>query len=219
MAVTFRTPTSPPVEAPARRIEASKLKRVIDVAGATVGLVGCAMLYLGIAAAIKLDSPGPVFYRQQRLGKHGRVFSIWKFRTMRVDADAVGEALRHGRRDSGLLFKQADDPRITRVGKFLRRTSLDEVPQFLNVLTGDMSLVGPRPLPAEDARYYEDWQRARLEVLPGITGLWQVSGRSRLGAEAMVKLDLAYIRDWSLGLDLRILAKTLWVVLRRDGAY
>jgi lipopolysaccharide/colanic/teichoic acid biosynthesis glycosyltransferase len=197
----------------------SRLKRALDLGFALSGVFALSWLFALIALAIKLDSRGPVFFKQVRLGRDGRRFTIYKFRTMSENADALGAALRHDGRDGGLLFKDACDPRLTRVGRFLRQWSLDELPQVFNILKGEMSLVGPRPLPAEDARYYEDWQRRRLAVLPGLTGLWQVSGRSRLSSDEMVKLDLFYIREWTPGLELRIILKTFKVLLTRDGAY
>lgn len=201
------------------RASGSRLKRAMDVVAALTGLVAFSWLFVLIAIAIKLDSRGPVFYKQMRLGKDRQTFTIWKFRTMRTDADAVGAALRHDGRNSGLLFKDLNDPRLTRVGRWLRKNSLDELPQFINIFKGDMSLVGPRPLPVEDTRYYEEWQWGRLAVLPGLTGLWQVSGRSKLSAEQMVHLDLYYIENWTLGLEFFIIAKTFWVLVTRDGAY
>jgi lipopolysaccharide/colanic/teichoic acid biosynthesis glycosyltransferase len=208
--------------APARRearSSSSRLKRGLDLLAAGTALVAFSWLFLLIALAIKLDSRGPVFYKQLRLGKDKQPFTIWKFRTMRPDADAIGEELRHSGRNSGLLFKDLNDPRLTRVGRWLRKNSLDELPQFINIFKGEMSLVGPRPLPVEDTRYYEEWQWGRLAVLPGLTGLWQVSGRSRLTAEQMVHLDLYYIENWTIGLELFIIAKTFWVLGTRDGAY
>ena len=205
-----------PVEA---RATTSRLKRVLDLLAAVTGLVAFSWLFVLIAVAIKLDSRGPVFYKQMRLGKDRQPFTIWKFRTMRTDADAIGAETRHSGRNSGLLFKDLNDPRLTRVGRWLRKNSLDELPQFINIFKGEMSLVGPRPLPVEDTRYYEEWQWGRLAVLPGLTGLWQVSGRSKLTAEQMVHLDLYYIENWTIGLELFIIAKTFWVLLTRDGAY
>jgi lipopolysaccharide/colanic/teichoic acid biosynthesis glycosyltransferase len=197
----------------------SRFKRCVDVFAALAGLFVTSWLFALIAIAIKLDSSGPVFYKQQRLGKDRTPFTIYKFRTMRQDADHVGSELRHNGRNSGLLFKNLNDPRLTRVGRLLRQTSLDELPQLLNILRGEMALVGPRPLPVEDTRYYEEWQWGRLAVLPGLTGLWQVSGRSKLSSDQMVRLDLYYIENWTPFLDLFIILRTFWVVLTRDGAY
>jgi exopolysaccharide biosynthesis polyprenyl glycosylphosphotransferase len=195
------------------------LKRVIDVALTTAGLLVIWPAILAIAIAIKLDSPGPVLYRQERVGKHGRHFQLYKFRSMYLDADARRADLIALNEATGPLFKIRHDPRVTRVGAFLRRTSLDELPQLWNVLRGDMSLVGPRPaLPSEVDRY-EEWQLGRLRGVPGMTGLWQVSGRSEVSFHDMVRLDLHYLRNWSLSLDLEILWKTLPAVLSNRGAY
>ncbi|MDB5097504.1 MAG: undecaprenyl-phosphate glucose phosphotransferase [Cyanobacteria bacterium RYN_339] len=193
----------------------SIFKRLVDVFAATVGLLAFAWLFLVIAVAIKLDTKGPVFFKQQRLGKDREPFTIFKFRTMVTDGD---DLLRHGG-DRGLLYKDLNDPRLTRVGRWLRRNSLDELPQLINIFKGEMCLVGPRPLPMEDTKYYEEWQWGRLAVMPGLTGLWQVSGRSRLDSNQMVRLDLYYIENWSAWLDTFIILKTFWVVLTRDGAY
>jgi len=194
-------------------------KRAVDLLMLSVGLVFLAPVLLVIAVAIKLDSPGPVFYRQQRVGKDGRRFDMLKFRSMGQDAERHLEMLRQHNEASGPLFKMRRDPRVTRVGGVLRRWSLDELPQLLNVLRGEMSLVGPRPpLPAE-VDQYEDWQLGRLRAVPGLTGLWQVSGRSEVPFYDMVRLDLHYIRNWSLALDLEILLRTIPAVLSNRGAY
>lgn len=197
----------------------SWIKRATDIVLTFLGLVAISPILAAIAIAIKLDSPGPVLFRQQRVGKDGRHFAILKFRSMRQDAAAMVDQLRDRNEAIGPLFKIRADPRVTRVGKVLRRLSLDELPQLLNVLRGDMSLVGPRPpLPSEVAAY-EDWQFGRLRTVPGITGLWQVSGRSEVPFHDMVRLDIHYIRNWSLGLDLEILARTVPAVLSSRGAY
>ena len=197
----------------------SWLKRIVDLVLVSVGLVLIAPLLAAIAVAIKVDSPGPIFYRQLRVGKHGREFRMIKFRSMRQDAERMIDALRAQNEASGPLFKMKKDPRATRVGRVLRRLSLDELPQLFNVLRGEMSLVGPRPpIPAEVAEY-EDWQLGRLRAVPGITGLWQVSGRSQVPFHDMVRLDLHYIRNWSLALDLEILWRTIPAVLTSRGAY
>ena len=195
------------------------IKRASDIALAAITLAVAVPLFVGIAAAIRLESPGPVFYRQRRLGKNGFAFDMLKFRSMCVDADAKIQHLMEHNEATGPLFKMRRDPRVTNVGRILRRGSLDELPQLLNVLRGEMSLVGPRPpLPAEVAKY-EDWQLARLRALPGMTGLWQVSGRSEVPFNDMVRLDLHYGRNWSLGLDLEILLRTIPAVLANRGAY
>jgi len=191
----------------------------MDVILSSLGLLLLAPFFLLVALAIRFDSPGPVFYRQRRVGKDGRPFGMLKFRSMRPDADRLLEQLRAQNEASGPLFKIRNDPRITRVGRIIRRTSIDELPQLLNVLRGEMSLVGPRPpIPAEVDKY-EDWQHGRLRAVPGITGLWQVSGRGEVPFHDMVRLDLHYVRTWSLGLDLEILLRTPMAVLSSRGAY
>ncbi len=196
------------------------VKRAIDIVGALAAIVIGAPIWLLIAVAIKLDSPGPVFYKQTRLGYRGEPFSFYKFRSMHVDADRVHQQIIMATEgDERGKSKVRDDPRRTRVGRFIRKTSLDEVPNILNVLKGEMSLVGPRPpLPSEFERY-EEWERARLEMPPGITGLWQVRGRSDLDFNEMVLMDLYYIENWSLRLDVQILLQTVPAVLTRRGAY
>ncbi|MDQ6671979.1 MAG: sugar transferase [Chloroflexota bacterium] len=197
----------------------SWLKRAIDLLVTALGVAAISPLLVAIAIAIKLDSSGPVFYRQQRVGKNSRTFWIYKFRSMGQDAEHRLEALRDQNEASGPLFKIRADPRVTRVGRFIRRWSLDELPQLFNVLRGEMSLVGPRPpLPSEVAKY-EDWQLGRLRAVPGLTGLWQVSGRSEVTFHDMVRLDIHYIRNWSLGLDVEILLRTIPAVLTSRGAY
>ena len=177
------------------------------------------MIRHAIAALIKATSPGAVFYRDRRVGLGERAFGMMKFRTMYADAAARQEALEASNEASGPLFKIKDDPRVTRVGRFLRRFSVDELPQVLNVLTGEMSLVGPRPLPIRDYEQLQEWHRKRYLVLPGMTGLWQVSGRIDLSFDDLVRLDFYYIENWSIWLDISILAKTLPAVLARRGAY
>ena len=195
------------------------IKRVLDFACALLGLIVTAPLTLLVALAIRLDSPGPAIFKQKRVGEGGRDFHMYKFRSMRADAEEQVDQLRARNEASGPLFKIRDDPRVTRLGPMLRRRSLDELPQFWNVLRGDMSLVGPRPgLPAEVAQY-QPWHRQRLEVAPGITGLWQVSGRSDLSFDEMCLLDIFYIENWSLSLDLRIMLRTIPRVLFGEGAY
>jgi exopolysaccharide biosynthesis polyprenyl glycosylphosphotransferase len=197
----------------------SALKRVVDVALSLAAVLVLAPVLLAIAIAVRLDSPGPIFYRQERVGKNGRRFWMFKFRSMAQDADRRLADLRAHNEATGPLFKMRHDPRVTRVGRVLRRLSLDELPQLFNVLKGEMSLVGPRPpIPSEVAEY-EDWQHGRLRATPGITGLWQVSGRSEVPFHDMVRLDLHYIRNWSLWLDLEILIKTIPAVLTNKGAY
>jgi exopolysaccharide biosynthesis polyprenyl glycosylphosphotransferase len=192
------------------------LKRATDLVGAAIGLVLLAPLLAVIAAAIKLDSRGPVLFRQQRVGHDGCKFPMLKFRTMVDGAERQKAALRH-RNEADGLFKIADDPRITRVGRVLRRTSLDELPQLWNVLRGQMSLVGPRPLVPEDDQRVEGWYRRRLHLSPGMTGRWQVLGSARIPLREMVKLDYLYAANWSLWLDVKILLRTLAFVASRRG--
>ena len=194
-------------------------KRVIDVVGATLALILLAPLMLVVMIALRLSGRGPVIFTQERCGLGGRRFRFYKFRTMVADAEARRAALWHLNEMTGPVFKISRDPRITRLGAVLRKTSIDELPQLWNVLRGEMSLVGPRPpLPEEVARY-DARQAQRLTVIPGITGLWQVSGRSSIdNFDTWLELDLAYARRWSLWLDLRILAKTIVVVISARGA-
>ncbi len=197
-----------------------RVKRLIDLLGAGLALVLTSPIWLLTALAIKLDSPGPVFYWQTRLGYRGQPFQCAKFRSMHVNADAMLEALRASLpEDERGKFKLKNDPRRTRVGRFIRRTSIDELPQLLNVMKGDMSLVGPRPPVPSEFENYEDWEKARLEMPPGITGLWQVRGRSEIVFDEMVLMDLYYIENWSLRLDLQILLSTIPAVLKSRGAY
>lgn len=194
-------------------------KALFDRVGSLVLVTLLAPLLLAIAVAVKVDGGGPVLYRHRRIGLNGREFGVWKFRSMVPDADCIQDALL-AEHDAGvLLFKVKNDPRVTRVGSFIRRYSLDELPQLFNVLSGQMSLVGPRPQVAEEVAAYDNSAHRRLLVRPGITGLWQVSGRSDLTWEESVRLDLYYVENWSMAGDLVILAKTVRAVLRHDGAY
>jgi exopolysaccharide biosynthesis polyprenyl glycosylphosphotransferase len=192
------------------------LKRATDVLGSSVGLVLIAPLLALIALAIRLDTRGPLLFRQQRVGRDGRTFSMLKFRTM-VDGAHHQQAALSDKNEADGLFKIADDPRITRVGRVLRRTSLDELPQLLNVLRGEMSLVGPRPLVPEDDLRVEGWYRRRLHLTPGMTGRWQVLGSARIPLQEMVKLDYLYVANWSLWLDVKIMLRTIGFVLMRRG--
>ena len=194
------------------------IKAIIDLVGAAFLLFGLAPLLLTIAILVKLTSRGPILYRQRRIGLHGREFVLYKFRSMYVDADKRLKELQHLNEMSGPVFKIAKDPRVTRIGRFIRKTSLDELPQLLNVLKGDMSLVGPRPPIPHEVDQYKRWQHRRLSMKPGITCIWQVNGRNRIGFEDWMKLDLQYIDNWSLGLDFKILFKTIPVVLLGYGA-
>lgn len=195
------------------------IKRLMDIAGGIVGLLITAVFTPFIAAAIKLDSKGPVFFSQIRIGKNGRRFKIYKFRSMYVDAEKRKQELMDKNEMKGLMFKMEDDPRITKVGRFIRKTSMDELPQFYNVLKGDMSLVGTRPPTEDEFKQYSLYYRRRLCMTPGLTGMWQVSGRSDIEEfEEVVKLDLEYIDNWSLGLDIKILFKTIWVIFTGRGS-
>lgn len=195
------------------------LKRAVDLALSGFGMIVLSPIWLLISAAIKLDSPGPVFFRQERIGRHGKPFVVYKFRSMYQDAEARMEQLRAQNEADGPLFKIRDDPRRTRVGRFIRRTSLDELPQLINVLRNEMSVVGPRPGLQREVEQYKAWHRKRLEVQPGLTGLWQVSGRSNLTFDEMVMLDIYYAENWSLGMDSRIILRTIPQFIFGDGAY
>ncbi|MCL7456470.1 sugar transferase [Micromonospora echinofusca] len=206
------------VEEPTLSGPALLAKNLMDRVAAGLGLLLLAPVFLAIAVAIRLSDPGPVFFRQPRVGHEGRTFRVWKFRTMYVDAEDRLASLVDRNETDGMLFKMKQDPRVFPVGRFLRASSLDELPQLINVLKGEMSLVGPRPLPADDGDFLGDVRR-RLLVRPGMTGLWQVSGRSDLSWDEAVRLDLYYVDNWSLAYDLSILWRTVGVVLARKGAY
>ena len=193
------------------------LKRAIDIVGSAIGLLLLLPVFVACAIGVKLSSPGPVFFRQQRVGKSGRTFGCLKFRTMRVGAQAQQELLRSNSLQDGPAFKMAKDPRITGVGRVLRKFSLDELPQLLNVLIGDMSIVGPRPPIPTEVEKYTWWQRRRISVKPGLTCVWQVYGRNRVSFKRWVEMDLYYIDNWSLWLDLKLIAHTVRVVLRGTG--
>jgi exopolysaccharide biosynthesis polyprenyl glycosylphosphotransferase len=195
------------------------LKRVFDIAVSAIMLVLVAPLFAAVAVAIRLDSPGPIFFRQRRVGLRGRDFVFYKFRSMCVDAEAKLESLRQFNEVTGPVFKMKQDPRVTRVGQFLRRTSLDELPQFWNVLKGEMSVVGPRPPTPDEVLKYKPWQRRRLSMKPGITCTWQVSGRSNVDFDRWMQLDLAYIDNWSLWHDMQICFRTIPAVLTSRGAH
>jgi exopolysaccharide biosynthesis polyprenyl glycosylphosphotransferase len=197
----------------------SWVKRAIDLIVALGGLAVLLPVVAVVALAIKLDSPGPIFYGQLRAGKDGRHFRMLKFRSMQQNADSLKAELQQRNELTGPIFKIRCDPRVTRVGRFLRRYSLDELPQLVNVIRGEMSLVGPRPLPVAESEQCTGLQLGRLRALPGITGLWQVSGRTEIPFHEMVQLDLHYIRNWSLALDLEILLRTIPAVLTTKGAY
>lgn len=195
------------------------IKRCLDFLGALVGLFITATLFPFIALAIKLDSPGPLLFGQQRVGEHGRLFKCWKFRSMYIDAEERKKDLSHLNEMNGAIFKIKNDPRITKVGHFIRKTSLDELPQFWNVFCGDMSLVGTRPPTPDEVANYENWHRRRISIKPGITGLWQISGRNQIQEfDDIVRLDLEYIDKWNIWLDIKILLKTIKVVFVREGS-
>lgn len=210
-----------PQAAPTRTAEAiatHPLKRAIDILGAIVGLTLTALLLLPIAIAVYIDSPGPIFYSQMRVGLKGKRFRIWKFRSMVPNADRLQHLVEN--QAKGCMFKNENDPRITRVGRFLRRTSLDEFPQFLNILTGDMSLVGTRPPTESEVADYLPYHWRRLDVKPGLTGEWQVNGRANVrDFEDVVSMDLSYQRKWSIAYDIQLILKTVLVVFNKEGAY
>ena len=199
------------------------IKRALDLVGSLLGLILCSPILVIIAIIIRLDSPGPVLFRGPRIGRRGHVFNILKFRTMQLGAETAIEGGIQQAPNHSITAQQfhkiLNDPRLTRVGRFLRRSSIDELPQLLNVLLGDMGLVGPRPFLPEQQDYYGDSFSDYILVRPGMTGLWQVSGRSRLSFTERVQLDTYYFHNWSLWLDFRILARTFWVVVRGEGAY
>jgi exopolysaccharide biosynthesis polyprenyl glycosylphosphotransferase len=195
------------------------LKDLFDRTAAVIALMLLSPFMLAIAAAIRLSDGGPAFFIQTRVGKDGKLFKVWKFRTMVVDAEARFAELRAQNDNDGVLFKMRRDPRITRIGGTLRKLSLDELPQLFNVLIGDMSLVGPRPPLPDEVAQYAAHVRRRLVVKPGLTGLWQVSGRSNLSWDESVRLDIRYVENWSFALDLQILWKTLPAIFKGSGAY
>ena len=195
------------------------IKRVMDIAGGLVGMLITLIFFPFVAIAIKADSPGPVLFSQVRIGRNGRRFKIYKFRSMYMDAEECKKELEKQNEMQGLMFKMENDPRITRVGKFIRKTSIDELPQFYNVLKGDMSLVGTRPPTEDEFEKYNQYYRRRISMTPGLTGLWQVSGRSEIdNFDDVVKYDLQYIDNWSLTLDIRILLRTVYVVVAGRGS-
>jgi exopolysaccharide biosynthesis polyprenyl glycosylphosphotransferase len=195
------------------------LKRLLDVTGSLLGLILLSPLLFSVALAVKLTSPGPVLFRQKRIGADEKLFICYMFRSMYEDAEARQEELEAMNEADGAVFKIKNDPRITPVGHFIRRWSIDELPQLINVLKGEMSLVGPRPLPVRDFERMSEMHKERLAAIPGMSGYWQISGRSNLSFEDMVRLDLYYIENWSLSFDVKIILKTLGAVLKREGAY
>lgn len=195
-----------------------KWKRALDLTGALVAIFLLCPFMIAVAAAIRLTSPGPILFRQQRGGHGGKPFTLYKFRSMVLDAESRKAGLLAFNERSGVAFKMKRDPRVTPIGRFIRKTSLDELPQLFNVLKGDMSLVGPRPLPVDEERDYSHWHRRRLEVMPGLTGLWQVSSRDDSDFDKWVRMDIEYIEKHSFLLDLVLLLKTIPAVLFRRGA-
>lgn len=194
-------------------------KRCLDILGALAGLLLLGLMLPFVALLIKLESPGPIFFGQMRLGEQGRPFRCWKLRSMFVDAEARKQGLMARNEMNGQMFKIKDDPRVTRVGRFIRKTSIDEFPQFWNVLCGEMSLVGTRPPTPDEVANYEDWHHKRISIRPGITGLWQVSGRNQIQEfDEVARLDIRYVENWSIWLDIKILLQTLWVVTLGRGA-
>lgn len=195
------------------------IKRIMDIFGAIVGLAITGIVLIFVGPAIWLEDKGPIFFAQNRVGRNGRIFKCYKFRSMYTDAEERKKELMKYNEMKGHIFKIKDDPRITKVGKFIRATSIDELPQFWNVLKGDMSLVGTRPPTVDEVNNYENYHRRRISIKPGITGMWQVNGRNALeDFEEIVRLDTSYIDNWSIWLDIKILLKTVWVVFARTGA-
>lgn len=195
------------------------IKRVMDIIGGMVGLLITAIAFIFVAPAIWIEDKGPIFFSQKRVGKNGRIFKIYKFRSMYVDAEERKKELMKNNEMSGAMFKMKDDPRITKIGKFIRKTSIDELPQFFNILKGDMSLVGTRPPTIDEVNVYENWHRRRLSIKPGLTGLWQVSGRNQINDfDDVVRYDLEYIDNWSVLLDIKLILKTIIVVFKGTGS-
>ncbi|WNB92501.1 sugar transferase [Bacillus sp. NEB1478] len=195
------------------------LKRILDIFGAFIGFISLSLVFIIVSILIKLEDPkGQVFFSQKRVGKHGKEFNMYKFRSMVSDAEIKLEELLKYNEISGAMFKMKEDPRVTRIGKLIRKTSIDELPQLWNVLKGEMSLVGPRPPLPREVEQYTDYHNQRLLVTPGCTGLWQISGRNNIGFEQMVELDLRYISKRNTLLDLKIIFKTFLVILCKDNS-
>lgn len=196
------------------------LKRLLDILGSVIGLVVLTPLFLAVAIAIKTEQKnGPIFFSQVRIGKNGQEFKMYKFRSMCVDAEVkLKELLRHNEIE-GAMFKIKNDPRVTKTGRFIRKTSIDELPQLLNVLKGDMSLVGPRPPLGREVKEYSTYDKQRLLIKPGCTGIWQISGRNNIGFDEMVKMDIKYISNLSIINDIKIIFKTVMIMIKPDGAY
>jgi exopolysaccharide biosynthesis polyprenyl glycosylphosphotransferase len=196
------------------------LKRFLDIFGSLLGLILLAPLFLIVIIGIKVEDPkGPVFFAQNRVGKDGKEFKMYKFRSMVTNAEEMLDSLMHRNETTGAMFKMKEDPRVTKIGKFIRKTSIDELPQLLNVLKGEMSLVGPRPALPREVKEYSTYHKQRLMVTPGCTGLWQVSGRSNIGFEQMIELDLKYISKRSIWLDIKLILKTFFVLIGSKDAF
>ena len=195
------------------------IKRLIDIICSFMGLLAFSPLFIIIAIIIKFTSKGPVFFSQKRVGKYGREFDMYKFRSMVVNAEELKEKLAAQNEMSGPMFKMKDDPRVTKVGKFIRKTSIDELPQLWNVLKGDMSLVGPRPSLPKEVAQFEDWMHKRLEVKPGLTCYWQVSGRNNIDFEDWMKLDIRYVKERNLWIDIKLIFKTVFVLFGDKNAH
>ena len=194
-------------------------KRAIDIIGAGSGLLLLSPVIAIVACAVKFTSKGPIFFSQKRVGKNGKIFEMYKFRSMVVNAEELKEKLAHQNEMSGPMFKMKDDPRVTKVGKFIRKTSLDELPQLWNVLKGDMSLVGPRPSLPKEVKQFEKWMYKRLTVKPGLTCYWQVSGRNNIDFEDWMKLDISYVEDRNLWIDIKLIFKTIFVLFGDKNAH
>ena len=194
-------------------------KRVIDILGSTIGLVIASPVLLIIAILIKIESKGPIIFSQDRVGKNGKTFKMYKLRSMVVNAEELKHKLEAQNEMSGPMFKMKNDPRITKIGKFIRKTSIDEIPQLFNVLKGDMSLVGPRPSLPKEVEQFEDWMYERLEVKPGLTCYWQVGGRNNIDFEDWMKLDIKYVHDRSLWIDIKLIFKTFFVLFGDKNAH
>ena len=207
------------VEKKEYRLIYSILKRIIDVVGALFGLIILSPILIIVGILIKLESKGPIIFAQKRVGLNGKDFKMYKFRSMVINAEEIKEKLKEKNEMSGPMFKIKDDPRITKVGKFIRKTSIDEVPQLINVLKGDMSLVGPRPSLQNEVKEFESWMLKRLEVKPGLTCYWQVMGRNNIDFENWMKLDIKYVNERSFWLDIKLIFKTFFVLFGDKNAY
>lgn len=194
------------------------VKRLIDLLGSVIGLIVLSPIIFIVSLLIKFESKGPVIFSQDRIGKDGRVFKMYKFRSMVINAEELKEKLKEQNEMSGPMFKMKEDPRVTKVGKFIRKTSIDELPQLVNVLKGEMSLVGPRPSLPKEVEQFEEWMMERLEVKPGLTCYWQVSGRNNIDFEDWMKLDIKYVREKNLIIDIKLIFKTVFVLFGDENA-